>query len=330
MEIDQSTDGVGASGSRGTSPLGTIRKIFFNAEGMRAGWRFLIYVLFVVGLFMGLKIVLMHFVKSTPGVVSIKNWFLAEVVGFVAAFGAAIIMSFIERRPVGVYGLPVRGAFGKLFWQGCLLGLLHVSLLVGLIHLFGGYSFGNLELHGTEILHWGALWAIFFVFVGLFEEFLFRGYSLYTLTDGVGFWPAAVLLSLFFAAVHLQNNGEGKVGVAAVFLVGLLFCLTIRRTGTLWFAVGMHAAFDFAETFLYSVPDSGMVFPGHLSNASLHGKAWLTGGTAGPEASVFDFLILLVFFYVIHRLYPANRMPTPDNGGGAYRTGSETATTFNP
>ena len=81
----------------------------------------------------------------------------------------------------------------------------------------------------------------------------------------------------------------------------------MRRTGTLWFAVGMHAAYDFGETYLYSVPDSGMVFPGHLSSATLHGPAWLTGGTVGPEASVFDFVIFLLLFFVIHWLYPAGK-----------------------
>jgi hypothetical protein len=48
-----------------------------------------------------------------------------------------------------------------------------------------------------------------------------------------------------------------------------------------------------------------MVFPGHLSNATLHGPAWFTGGTPGPEASVIDFMILAVFFYLFHRLHPA-------------------------
>jgi hypothetical protein len=73
----------------------------------------------------------------------------------------------------------------------------------------------------------------------------------------------------------------------------------------------MHATFDFGETFLYSVPDSGVIFPGHLSNATLAGPTWLTGGTAGPEASVFDFLVLLLFFYGFHRLYPANSPSKP-------------------
>ena len=329
MEIDDSPNALAAPEPPGGAGW-TARRIFFNAEGLRAGWRLLIYLLMVVGMFLVWKIVFMQFLKPTPGVHSVRNWFISEVVAFVIAFGAAVIMSMIERRPVGVYGLPVQGAFGKLFWQGAALGLLEVSVLMGLIHLTGGYSFGHLELHGTAILHWAALWAIFFVFVGLFEEFLFRGYTLFTLATGVGFWPAAVVLSLLFAAVHLQNNGEGMAGVAAVFVVGMLWCFTLRRTGSLWLAVGMHSAFDFAETFLYSVPDSGMVFPGHLSSASLNGNPWLTGGKAGPEASLFDFLLLFVLFYVIHRIYPADRAPNPDGPAEASRSTSETGASFTP
>jgi membrane protease YdiL (CAAX protease family) len=308
---------------------GVAHKVFLNREGLRAGWRFLIYVALLIIIFLGLKVALSQVWKSTPGTFSIAGLFLGEVAGFAAAFGAAVAMSFIERRHIGVYGLPVRGAFGKLFWQGALIGFLEISLLVGLIYSFGGYSFGQLELHGAEMLRWGALWAICFLFVGLFEEFLFRGYTLFTLTSGIGFWPASVVLSFLFAAVHLQNGGEGLAGVAGVFVVGLLWCFTVQRTGTLWFAVGMHAAYDFGETFLYSVPDSGMVFPGHLSSATLHGPAWLTGGKVGPEASVFDFLLFFVLFLVIHRLYPANKSPYQDPSA-VQHAATEAKTGFTP
>jgi hypothetical protein len=50
-----------------------------------------------------------------------------------------------------------------------------------------------------------------------------------------------------------------------------------------------------------------MIFPGHLSNATLHGPNWLTGGSPGPEGSIFDFLILGIFFFVVHRWYPAKK-----------------------
>jgi uncharacterized protein len=228
-----------------------------------------------------------------------------DFLSFLAAFGAALAMAKLERRPVDVYGLPRKQAFGKLFWLGCLLGLVEVSLLLGSIAAFGGYSFGPVSLHGLEIARWGGLWFVAFVAVGLSEEYLFRGYPQYTLARGIGFWPAAILLSFLFGAGHLWNPGESYVGAAGVIATGLLFAFTLRRTGNLWLAVGWHAAFDFGETFLYSVPDSGMLFEHHLSNATMHGPEWLTGGTVGPEGSVFSFLTMGIMAIAVHFLFPA-------------------------
>jgi CAAX protease family protein len=293
-------------------PVGPANWIFLNEKGLRAGWRLLIYAVFLAAIGAGGGIVLQHFIRPTRGVFSPRYLFASEIFSFIVVFGAALIMSRIEHRPSGAYGLPVSGAFGKLFWQGFLIGLVEVSALVGLISAFGGYSFGTLAVHGGELWRWAVLWAIFFVFVGLFEEFFFRGYTQFTLADGIGFWPAAILLSASFGAVHLGNPGEGWVGAAAVVMIGLVFALTLRRTGSLWFAVGLHASFDFGETFLFSVPNSGVVFDGHLSNASLHGAKWLTGGSVGPEGSVFSFLTMAILALLVHLLYPAkNSNPTP-------------------
>jgi uncharacterized protein len=286
---------------------GIFHKIFLNNKGLRGGWRLLIYAAFVAALGFGGGILLRQFIHPTHGVFSIGFSFTYEVFSFMVIFGAALIMSQIEDRSSGVYGLPVRAAFGKSFWQGCLIGLAEISVLIGLIAAFGGYSFGDLALHGKEVLRWGMLWAVFFIFVGLFEEFLFRGYTQYTLADSIGFWPAAVVLSCSFGAVHLGNPGEGWVGAAGVVAIGMVFAFTLRRTGNLWLAVGWHASFDFGETFLYSVPNSGLVLEGHLSNASLHGPNWLTGGTVGPEGSVFSFLTMGILAIAIHFLFPAKR-----------------------
>ncbi len=293
-------------------PMGPASGIFLNEKGLRAGWRLLIYAAFVAAIGFGGGMVLQHFIRPTRGVFSPRYLFAGEIFSLVVVFGAALIMSRIEHRSPGVYGLPANGAFGKLFWEGFLIGLVEISALVGLISAFGGYSFGALALHGSGILRWAIVWAIFFVFVGFFEEFLFRGYTQFTLADGIGFWPAAILLSGSFGYVHLKNPGEGPIGAAAVMMIGMVFALTLRRTGNLWLAVGWHASFDFGETFLYSVPNSGMVFDGHLSNASLHGAKWLTGGTVGPEGSVFSFLTMAILALVVHRLYPAKSSnPTP-------------------
>lgn len=234
-----------------------------------------------------------------------KRILFGESLDLVSALLAAWVMSRVEGCRLGEYGLPGRAAFGKLFWLGAFFGLVEISAVLGVIAALGGYRFGEVAIHGSDLWRWAILWAVVFLAVGFYEEFAFRGYIQFTLAQGVGFWPAAIVLSLIFGVMHATNPGESWVGLAGVVVSGLFWCLTLQRTGSLWFAVGMHASFDFAETFLYSVPDSGMIFPGHLSNATLRGPAWLTGGTAGPEASVLDFVVLGIFFLVFPRLFPA-------------------------
>ena len=119
------------------------------------------------------------------------------------------------------------------------------------------FYFGAVALHGVRLLKFAVFWASFFLIVGFYEEFFTRGYTQFTLTQGVGFWPAAILLSVGFGALHLENPGEDWVGILAAMLIGFFFCLTLRRTGNLWFAIGFHTSWDWGESYLYSVPDSG-------------------------------------------------------------------------
>jgi uncharacterized protein len=278
--------------------------------------RLCLYVALVEGISYALQWISRFAIPSAQYSSLPNRLMLGESIDLVSALSAAWVMSRLEGRRFGEYGLPGRAAFGKLFWQGALFGLVEISTVLGVIAGLGGYRFGELAIHGGDLLRWTMLWGVVFLAVGFYEEFAFRGYIQFTLAQGVGFWPSAIVLSLIFGVMHATNPGESWVGLAGVVLSGLFWCLTLRRTGSLWFAVGMHASFDFAETFLYSVPDSGMIFPGHLSNATLHGPVWLTGGSAGPEASVFDFLVLGVFFFVFPRLFPA-KAPTNQAAGNA-------------
>jgi uncharacterized protein len=290
--------------------------VFIGENGLRAGWRFLIYLAIVAA---GGAVIntIMRAIIHPRQPAAITGWMLLcqELLGFLMVFGAALIMSRIERKPPGVYGLPGREMFGTKFWLGFSLGLAEISVLIGLISVFGGYSFGTLALHGSEIIKSGLLYLVAFTLVGLFEEFAFRGYSQYTLGEGIGFWPAALLLSLVFGGAHLANPGEGWVGAASVLAIALLFCFSLKRSGNLWYAVGLHASFDWGETYLYSVPNSGAVMQGHLSDAILHaGPKWLTGGTVGPEGSVFCFLTIALQFVVVMWLFPAKKDAVPVEG----------------
>ena len=280
--------------------------VFMNERGLRSGWRIVIYLFQILLLGTAVNFLLgrvFHLPKTTHP--AMWQLLLQEGLSLALVLIPALVMSRLESRAFGEYGLPAKGMFGMHFWHGCVLGIVEIAVLVGCIAAFGGYRFGAIDIHGSEIIRWAVLWAIFFVLVGLFEEFSFRGYLQFTLADGIGFWPAAWVLSLGFGAVHLMNKGESPVGALSVASIALVFALALRRTGDLWLVVGWHAAFDFGETFLFSVPNSGNVFDGHLSNATLQGPVWLTGGSVGPEGSVFSFVTMALAAFYIHKVFPA-------------------------
>jgi len=163
------------------------------------------------------------------------------------------------------------------------------------------------------LLRAGVLYGVAFILTGIFEQSAMRGYPLYTLMRSVGFWPAAVITSALFALVHLGNSGEAIVGLIGVFVVGMIFCLMVRRTGDLWFAIGNHFAWDYGETFIFGVPNSGTTAAGHLLNTHMHGSRWLTGGSVGPEGSLLVFVVLGLLALTFHFAYPrATLVAAPD------------------
>ena len=218
---------------------------------------------------------------------------------------AAALMTRIEKRSFSDYGLPLNRAFGKLLLLGLVTGFLALSLLVGLIAARHGYSAGVLAVNSHDAAKYGLLYAIAFLLVGFFEEFTFRGYVQYTLASGIGFWPAAIILAIVFGASHLSNPGEAKFGALMAAGFGLVAVFSLWRTGSLWFAIAMHSAWDWGETFFYSVPNSGLVARGHLLNSTFHGPNWLTGGSVGPEGSIFIFPVLVFWALAIHFMFPA-------------------------
>jgi uncharacterized protein len=282
--------------------------IFRGPNGVRAGWRVLIFLAIVCGLSIGLFLIVAAAAHGRR-----RNFELSQltpaglgategVTFFIIAI-ATLIMARIEHRRWGQYGLPALSAFKKDFWIGTIVGFAAISGCLLAIFALHGFHITGLNIHGSIIPFATASWCVTFVIVGLSEEFTFRGYMQYTLTTGMGFWPAAVLMSLLFAAAHTGNPGESKVGVASVFLFGMLFCLFLRRRGTLWWAVGFHAGWDWGQTFFYGVPDSGLKPYQNLFDSAFHGPTWLTGGSVGPEASIFTPIVLLIVAIVFASVY---------------------------
>jgi len=170
-------------------------------------------------------------------------------------------------------------------------------------------------LFGGDILRYGAVWLLCFLLVGLFEEYLTRGYLQYTLTRGLaslyqwafktrhsaalGFWTSAIIFSVLFGLSHKSNPGESPIGLLSAGLVGLVFCISLWRTGSLWWAIGFHASWDWAQNFLYGTADSGLMVQHRLLATHPVGKPILSGGTTGPEGSIFVLAILALMTIIV-------------------------------
>jgi uncharacterized protein len=125
------------------------------------------------------------------------------------------------------------------------------------------------------------------------------------------FWQASWVTSTFFGFYHTSNTGENWIGIFAASLMGFVFCLSVRLTGSVWWALGCHAAWDWAETFFYGTADSGLQGQGHFLTASPAGNSFWSGGADGPEGSLIVLGVILLLLLFLVALYSRNRSESP-------------------
>jgi len=307
-----------------------LRWVFVGREGLRAGWSVLIFVVIFVALMrVGLLAIQKTHLISGPTDanpdISLSFGFVNEVLSAFAVLLATWIMSKIERRGRSYgYGGPHKL---KLFLAGLGSGLFLISLLVFTLWKSGILVIGSRLIFGVEVLRYGSLWFVAFCLVALFEESLTRGFLLYTLTRGLaalyrrrfktaysttlGFWSAAVAMSVIFYLGHTSNPGESPVGLLAVFVGGMFFCYGVWHTGSIWWGIGMHAAWDWGQSFLFGVADSGIMVQHHLLAAHPQGKPLLSGGTTGPEGSILIVGVLAVGSLIVFFTLPRGQYYDP-------------------
>ena len=270
-------------------PAPRAAEVFIGPYGLRAGWRFFLFAMIVGVLIVMLSMVsrsASHWLGSNASHVA-DNW-----IGFISTVAAMWIMGKVEGKPVWGYGFAAPHRARNLV-TGAAAGFAALSILMGLLMLAGGYRLDPAELQGAEALRWGAYWAVLFLGVALTEECLIRSYALFSLSQGIGFWPAAAILSCLFGAGHLGNSGEEWIGIVNAMLAGLVFSFSVKWTGSLWWAIGCHMTWDWGESFFYGVADSGSRAHHHFLAGDPAGPAWLSGGSVGPEGSVLAALVLL-------------------------------------
>ena len=325
-------------------PPSTTHPIFFGRFGLRAGWALAIFL----GLYFLLNIISGFFGVAATGHMSdvIRQQMQAQAhpnqphpplsvpivpILFIVEDGLTFLgmlvlcwfFSKAERRQLSVYGIDKSRLSDVL--PGAFWGLAALTLLIFLLHATHVLIFDGRILYGSAIFAYGLKWLVAFILVGFAEEYFFRGYLQFTLTRGIlglaekispthsrliAFWIAALTTSLIFGLLHLGNSGETAFGIVQVVEIGAVFGYALWRTGSLWWAIGFHATWDWAQSFLYGVPDSGGLSVGRLFQTHTAGRPLLSGGVDGPEGSLLCVPVILLVLLIIRFTTRPGTQPT--------------------
>jgi hypothetical protein len=160
--------------------------------------------------------------------------------------------------------------------------------------------FAILWMDAPAIAKGNDVWGVYaFALMGLLPCFLLHVKK----APAAPFWQATWVTSTLFGFIHTSNNGENWIGIFAAAAIGFVFCVSVRLTGSAWWAIGCHAAWDWAETYFYGTADSGLVAAGHLFNTTPAGNVLWSGGADGPEGSLLVLLIITLLLALLLALY---------------------------
>lgn len=181
--------------------------------------------------------------------------------------------------------------WGRELLTGLATGVMLFSLVVGAVALMGGLGVSGL---GSGSGFWAI--AAMALAAGVNEEVLFRAIGFRFVEKVGGSLVALALTSLLFGIAHLNNPGASLFAAIAIaseagIMLGGAYMLTRR----LWLAVGIHAAWNFTQGWVWSIAVSGNAAADGLFRTAMHGPHWLTGGAFGLEASVVTMVVATVF-----------------------------------
>ena len=282
---------------------------FLNDAGrLRSGWRLGLYVLvFVVLLFLLGSLLRVAFAVGT--LLHFSSSPFLEDIGFrVMLLSAALLAGWICNRwleglPWRALGLWFHAGWFRDLWAGSLIGGASLVLAAALGMIAGGLRF---SFSGREFLYSIAralvTTALLFIIAALAEEAMFRGYPLQTLSRAGLVWLAVLLTSVPFGIIHWQNPGATLFSSTNTALAGVWLGIAYLRTRSLWFPLGVHWAWNWAQGSILGVPVSGLKLSSHPLLQSIDkGPDWLTGGSYGIEGGLACTIALLASTLFIWR-----------------------------
>lgn len=286
---------AGAGPSIGDDSRPWIVRALFGPDGVRAGWRIILWMgVFIFLTAAGMAAAMAAGVR--PGL-EVTNVF--ELTGALA--GGWGILVLVDRRRPGALGFAIDPAAPRDGVLGFALGAAAIAAAAGLLTVAGTVRWvadsGSWPEYVAALVRALAL----FTLAAAAEEAVFRGYAFQALVQGIGAWPAVLATSALFALAHWNNPSVSAVALANIFLAGVMLGWAYLRTRSLWFCTALHLGWNWMMSAALDFPVSGLVRDTPLYDVSAIGPRWMTGGDFGPEGGLAASLVIIALAVVLLR-----------------------------
>jgi CAAX protease family protein len=277
---------------------------------LRSGWKFIAFVvLFLIfWVISGVAISMVYARTDLP-----ENQLTFLALNEFALLGAALAalglsVRFLDRRPLRTFGIGLFPHWRLQLGTGLMLAAAMLTVLVSGCYVFGAVDvrWAGGQPPATGIPYTFGL----LLLAAATEELVFRGFPLQILVDGMGQWPAVIMMSLLFGATHLNNPDASLLSAANTAVAGILLSWAYVRSRSLWLPYGIHAGWNLGLGVILGFPLSGL----HLASlwtTRVSGNETVLGGGYGPEGG-----LLATFIFASSAVLVKTRLHKPGEREG--------------
>jgi len=266
--------------------------------------RFIIALLFLVPFSLLNNVIVTNFIEPLPEpYFTILNYLQSIFFFFLFLYAYSLYTRFIEKRKA--FEISSKGGVRE-FGVGFVIALGLVGFMVVLMSILGYY-----KIEGYESVKIIADQFVRFSMGSFLEELIFRLILFRLVEELMGSWWALVIVSLLFGFAHIGNANATVWTSVAIMISDVLLIAAFVYTRRLWMVWGIHMSWNFFQTGVFGMPNSGETFKSWI-NASVDGPEWITGGSFGIEASYVAILItLIVGIIVLKKAIDNNQLVLP-------------------
>ena len=223
---------------------------------------------------------------------------------FIGIWGVILVYLGISKRDRPIYKKVAHGGGNTILK---LLGGLILGFALNMICAFTAMMHGDIALSFRRFDFFPVLVVFVLVFVqSSAEELALRGFCLRKIAKRFRSpWIPILGTALLFMLIHVTNDGVTPLGLLSIFLSGVFFGEIAVYCDSLWCAMAAHAGWNFTQSILLGLPNSGVVLPysifgldsANARDSFAYSTSFGLEGTITANVLFFIMAILMWYFF---------------------------------